>query len=186
MEHIFQHKGLNYSLIYEQKKRKHECFEKIQVDAQYVLSSLEQATTTENVELKGLDSPYPDSAVYFIPNAFVKAAQKRVQEFLQSWINGSSTMDYDNVAGDMYIALKQTENGMWFLLYDGSTNFGFSNEISSLFDGVIPNVHTSSKMDVTAPHFSMTDEESSGDNFMSSRKRERDPIVKLMKAEKLI
>lgn len=186
MEHIFQHKGLNYSLIYEEKMRNHECFQKIQIDGQYILSSLVNDTTTSRVGLNGLDSPYPDSAVYFIPNAFVKAAQTRVHKFVQDWKDGQNTMDYDDVGGDIYIAFKRTENGMWFLLYDGSTNVSFSNKMSNFFDGVIPQPNTNGKPDVTIPHFSMTNEESSGDDFLSSRKRERDPIIKLMKAEKLI
>lgn len=160
---------MNYAVIYDNEPKRSECFGNALIDEQFILSANHNNkiddTYVEQV-MNGCESLYPDSTVYFFPKKEATKVKSIINDLVNKWKNGQDSSIYYSEEGDIYIALRSTDKGIWVLTYDGTTVIAFekaNDMFSEHFD--IQNSFENSDINFEQPFVVENNEESSGDAF---------------------
>jgi hypothetical protein len=189
----FSHPDGNYALIHDTNQRKSLCFQKTMIDEQFIIIKLESQTPLTQKEYNyyvgGEDNSYCDNGVFFVPNNQVEAVKIQINKIIEDWKNNNSKYIDSIEEGMCYIALRYTPSGMWVLTYDITNNLAFFENSLKMFDSfnpVITHIEAGLVCNPNTFYATQSAEECGGEDFIGGLKREKDPIVKLMKSEGLI
>lgn len=177
---------MNYSVIYDNSPKRHECFANALIDEQIILSAtnhnkIDDAYIQEIIH--GCDNVYPDCVVYFFPKDYIAQAKGIINAFVDKWSKGQDSGVFYSEYGDIYIAMRNTENGLWVLTYDGTTVVAFEKAYEMFEPEIeIQKSFGNKNLRFDKPFVSYNVEESSGEAFFHYFKRQK-KVFQFMKDE---